>query len=59
MSSRAKIELCTATGLFIALGSGTTIARGHLAGDLFVLAFAPLLAAGLTLIARVASERVR
>ena len=59
MNNRAKIELCIATAMFIALGSGTTIARGHLAGDLFVLAFAPLVAAGLTLIASVASERVR
>jgi hypothetical protein len=59
MSNRAKIELCTATALFVALGSGTTIARGHLAGDLFVLAFAPLLAAVVTLVARVASERTR
>jgi hypothetical protein len=59
VSPRAKTELCAATALFVALGSGTTIARGHLAGDLFVLAFAPLLAAVLTLVARFASERAR
>jgi hypothetical protein len=57
MGKRSMIELSVTTALFVAVAGGSTIARGHLVGDLFILMLAPLLAAILTLAARSASRR--
>lgn len=59
MSRRRRIELCITTALFVAVGSGLTIARGHIVGDVFVLLLAPLLAATLTVVAFFAAGRTR
>ncbi len=59
MSNGGKIELAVTTALFVAVGSGLTIVRGHIVGDVFVLLLAPFLAAILTVVARVASGRAR
>lgn len=59
MSNAGRVELCVATASFVAIGGGLTIARGHIVGDLFILLLAPLLAASLTLLPRVASARAR
>ena len=60
MGNRGMVELSVATVLFVAVGDGVTIARGHLVGDVFVLVVAPLLAAILTVVAaRSTSGRAR
>jgi hypothetical protein len=56
---RNRIELAVTTAVFVAVGGGLTVARGHIVGDIFVLLLAPLLAAGLTLAARYVSDQPR
>jgi len=59
MGKRGAVELCSATVLFIAVGSAATMARGHLVGDVFIVLMAPVLAAIITLIARAETRGTR